>query len=504
MSQGRRSFSLLARKIILVIIVQIPVLTVSAQCNGSITIGNDTTLCDGQTLILDPGSGFLSYSWQDGSTLPTYTATGAGEYHCQVQELDVLNNLVVNGDFSAGATGFTSGYVPGTGGTWGLLSLEGQYAAAANSSSTHVNFASCMDHTGGGNMLVVNGSSTPGISVWCQVVQVEPGTDYAFSAWLMSVVSQNPAVLQFTINGQIIGAPFTASGITCNWLQFYDTWNSGSNTSAEICITNQNTQVSGNDFALDDISFNPFCLYSDTVTVEMVDYPDPDLGPDQVICGEGTVQLDATYPGATAYEWNDGSTEAVLDVMESGIYWVHVFASSCMGRDSVMVDIYPEPIVDLGPDRALCVGDTIVLDATQPGAAYMWHDGSTMPTWTGSGSTIATVEVSYGPCSATDEVSLAFEDCGVEVVIPNVFSPNGDGSNATFTPIAMTGVRTLSMEVYNRWGQLVFTSSSINFAWNGRSGAGEVVPDGTYFWILNYTDTEGVTGAQHGTVTVLR
>ncbi|MBP7451148.1 MAG: hypothetical protein KA817_14020, partial [Flavobacteriales bacterium] len=173
-----------------------------AQCSGSIDLGLDVVLCEGQTTLLTPGPGYLSYVWNTGSTAPVLNQGTAGVYSCTVQELAVGDDLVVNGDFSSGATGFTSGYIPGTGGTFGLLSLEGQYAVASNASDTHTNFPPCTDHTGGGNMMVVNGAATAGVSVWCQTVTVVPGTSYAFSAWLSSMVVSNPAVLQFTINGQ--------------------------------------------------------------------------------------------------------------------------------------------------------------------------------------------------------------------------------------------------------------------------------------------------------------
>lgn len=476
----------------------------AAQCTGSIDLGADTTLCAGQTLLLTPGPGYLSYAWDNGSTGATRIVGASGTYHCTVQELEPGGNLVLNGDFSAGATGFTSGYVPGTGGSWGLLSNEGQYAVAADASATHNNFPPCTDHTGGGNMLVVNGSATLGVSIWCQTITVEPGTDYAFSAWLSTIVAENPAILQFTINGQVIGVPFEATNISCQWNQFYNVWSSGSNTTAEICITNQNTATSGNDFALDDISFTPFCTYSDTINVAFADYPDPDLGPDRTICGEGTVLLDATTPGADTYIWNDGlATGPQWEVATSGTYWVNVFTSACGGRDSVQVTFLPQPTVDLGADRTACTGEEVTIATNLQGVGHAWHDGSDAASWTGSTTTEVWVTVTAGPCSASDTVQVTFEECGVEVVIPNVFTPNGDGTNSLFTPILMKGVESLNLEVFNRWGQLVFASTSPNFGWSGRSPGGEQVPEGTYYWVLTYQGVEG-PGEQHGTVTVLR
>ena len=165
-------------------------------------------------------------------------------------------NLIVNGDFNNGLNNFTSDYVEGTGGTFGTLSDEGQFTVATNGADTHVNFAACVDHTSGtGNMLVVNGSGVMDQNIWCQTVTVEPEKDYMFSTWMTAVIAENPPVFQFSINGELIGEEFNVSEVTCNWQEFESTWSSPSAMQAEICIVNRNTELSGNDFAIDDISF---------------------------------------------------------------------------------------------------------------------------------------------------------------------------------------------------------------------------------------------------------
>ncbi len=481
-----------------------PAVVFAQPCSGSIDLGPDVALCDGQTVLLTPGPGFLGYLWDNGTTGPSRMVGVEGTYWCTVQQFTPTDNLVVNGDFSAGSTGFTSGYVPGTGGTWGLLSNEGQYAVAADASDTHNNFPPCTDHTGGGNMMVVNGSATAGVSIWCQSVTVQPGTNYAFSAWLSTIIVENPAVLQFTINGQVIGDPFEASFTSCQWDQFYQLWNSGTSTTADICITNQNTFASGNDFALDDISFTPICTYTDTVSVTVSLYPEPEIGPDRVICGDDPVVLDATMPEVDTYIWNDGlANTPQLEVTTSGVYWVNVFTGTCGGRDSVNVTFIPQPTVDLGPDRFACTGDSVALDVSGQAQSYLWQDGSTAPTWATASSTEAWVQVSNGPCVATDSISIVVGGCGVVITMPNVFTPNGDPQNGQFKPIVMEGVSSLELEIFNRWGQVVYTSKLVNFSWDGRTGAGEKVPDGTYYWIINYQGPNE-PGELHGSVTLLR
>ncbi len=248
----------------------------AVSCAFTIQPGPDQTICTpGQTLNLGTSvSGpYLNAVWSPATGLsnPNSPNTQATVHQTTTYTLTVsgvgMTNLITNGNFNAGLSGFTSNYAPGTGGPFGLLSFEGTFAVATNANLTHNNFANCNDHTGGGNMLVVNGAGTPNQNVWCQTVNVTPNTGYAFSAWGASVVAASPAILQFSINGTLLGSPFQLPAALCQWTQFFQTWNSGAATTATICIVNQNTQPSGNDFALDDLFFGPLCQETAQVTI---------------------------------------------------------------------------------------------------------------------------------------------------------------------------------------------------------------------------------------------
>nr|HMQ64257.1 hypothetical protein [Flavilitoribacter sp.] len=184
-------------------------------CNLSVTAtANPQVICnpgDVSTLQAIPNGQIIGVSWspttglsQPNSLITQAAVNGTITYEVTVQGLSG-DNLLQNGDFNNGFTNFTSDYIPGTGGSFGLLSNEGQYAVANNPSATHTNFASCADHTGGGGMMVVNGASTANQDVLCQTVNVMSGTNYAVGAWVMSVVSASPAQLQISVNGQLLG-----------------------------------------------------------------------------------------------------------------------------------------------------------------------------------------------------------------------------------------------------------------------------------------------------------
>lgn len=318
-------------------------------------LGNDTTICQGDLLLLDAGPNAASYLWQNGTTIQTATAVASGIYWCEVGSLG--SDIINNGDFENGNTGFNSDYTVGTGGAWGQLSNPGTYAINVNPNNTHNNFSSCGDHTSGnGNMMIVNGANTAGSSVWCQTVNVQPNTDYQFSTWAMSVVNgANVAQLQFSINGSTLGTVFSPSSTSCIWSEFAETWNSGANTTAQICIVNQNTAGGGNDFAIDDISFNQVCTYRDSIQVTVDNGPVVDLGPDQTVCETETVVLDAGNPGL-AYLWHDNSTNQTMVASGTGNYEVTVTNGfDCSNTDDVNLTF--ESLPNAGTDQSTLVCD---------------------------------------------------------------------------------------------------------------------------------------------------
>lgn len=163
------------------------------------------------------------------------------------------DNLVVNGDFSAGNTGFTSGYTLVTDNN---CYPETTYDMVVNPNNCHNLWSSFGDDTTGtGNMMAVNGATSPNVTVWSETVNVSANTNYDLSAWIASSYPLSPAVLDFSINGAQVGTDFTASTTTGLWQQFNADWNSGASSSAVLTIVDLNTQADGNDFALDDIRF---------------------------------------------------------------------------------------------------------------------------------------------------------------------------------------------------------------------------------------------------------
>jgi len=320
---------------------------VFSQCEffPTLNIGNDTILCQGSSVTYSAPAGYDFYEWSTGANSNSIIVNSPSTIWLVAG--NISSNLVINGDFEAGNTGFTSAYIYGTGGTYGLLSNEGQYAIATSPSLTHNNFFSCADHTttGVGNMLVANGSGIPNTSVWCQTVTITPNTDYLFSTWFMNALNDaNVSNLQFFINNVQIGAIFSSSPTGCIWEEFNQTWNSGSATSANLCIKNQNTTTGGNDFALDDIKFQAICLQSDTIEITY----DPlsiNIANDLTFCANESEQLTVTSNVAgTIFTWQDGSTGSTFTPTTSGTISVSATSENgCFSTDNALVNIIPMP-----------------------------------------------------------------------------------------------------------------------------------------------------------------
>ena len=155
--------------------------------------------------------------------------------------------------------------------------------------------------------------------------------------------------------------------------------------------------------------------------------------------------------------------------------------------------------INLGGDRSLCVGETVLLDATTADATYLWQDNSTDPTFSVSEQGTYWVRVTKSNCTAMDSVHIAFNVCLVPLELPNVFTPNQDGQNDLLVPLSTQGIVSMQTTIRNRWGQVVYATDIPSIRWDGHGA-----PEGTYFWVVSYVDVEGNRKSAEGYVTLLR
>ena len=369
-------------------------------------------------------------------------------YVARIVSSTTEENLIVNPDFSNENEGVTSDYD-----FVSTIRTQGVYGVSTSAANLNgAFFDDCPDHTSGtGQMMVIDGSPVADEKVWCQTVMVDPEANYAFSTWLTSVNPNNPARLQFSINGTRLGVVFTAEETVCNWRQFYAVWNAASVTEAEICIVNQNTNPQGNDFALDDFAFfkiGDVALDSTLVVLtETTHVPSVIRRSD---CGEsnGAIAISSTAVGPHQFTYSLNGGPFLPDTLFFGL---------TTGTQTVVIR----------NDHFLLVGEA---------------------------------------CSEVVEVFLPQGNC--PFYLPGTFSPNSDGINdvfRVFTAASFTG-RVLSFTIHDRWGGLVFESNSADLGTMGWDGQvrGESAANGTYLYQIRLENAEGEVTSQNGTVVLLR
>jgi len=179
----------------------------------------------------------------------------------------------------------------------------------------------------------------------------------------------------------------------------------------------------------------------------------------------------------------------------------------CLYTDSMAVFWqFPPPADLLGKtDTTLCLSDSIVLHLNAgDGATYRWQDGSTDTAFkvTGPGTYSVTVTNACGPTTISKKVN--YRTCLDSLLIPTAFTPNGDGKNDYFRPSYYYTIGDhYNLTVFNRYGQLLFTSNNIYTGWDG-TYKGILQPSGTYIYQVSYKRRNDKTYYAKGTITLIR
>jgi gliding motility-associated-like protein len=304
-----------------------------------------------------------------------------------------------------------------------------------------------------------------------------------------------------TCQGFNVGLQNTSTGSTDFFWNFGDGTTGGSNTTSHF-------------YQLPDVYtitltlIDPYCPDSLSISSTLTLDPPPldlDLPSPVALCNGGSVPLNAGS-GFTTYIWSTGQFTSTITVQQPGTYWVNVNDGICFGTDTVVVQ--PQPVHAPTPDLFICPGIDAVLSPTFAVTSILWSTGETTSTIVPEEEGIysfAAVDV-YG-CTFQDTVMVGFVAIEEGLAsIPNVFTPNNDQQNDRFLVGGM-GLESFKMEVFNRWGRTVFTSTNPNNGWNGGlDNSADKVPDGTYFYVITFRDrcsTEPLS-THTGHVTLLR
>ena len=240
-------------------------------------------------------------------------------------------------------------------------------------------------------------------------------------------------------------------------------------------------------------------LHTKLITVPL---PQINLGPDTSLCQGDTILLIAGGNHISVY-WSTGATGDTLVVSAGGTYAVHVTDSLCSNSDTVLVTDLSTTRINIY-DTSICIGDNWQINLPVSNN-YLWFDGNTSSSNTLGDSGTYWVQITDICKSYTDTFSLEVVDCNCKITVPNVFTPNGDGLNETFYPVVSCELDDFRLYIFNRWGKLLFETQDQHQSWDA-TYEGKPVPDGVYFYLIEYVHLHTSAKMRHitGSVTVLR
>jgi len=217
------------------------------------------------------------------------------------------------------------------------------------------------------------------------------------------------------------------------------------------------------------------------------------LGADTALCFNEPHQLNALLndPDAT-YLWSTGTEDPTLDVFlnESAAYSVEVTNVCGTGSAAIYVEysLIPENI--FADDYELCFGIPFELDVSFIEGDYTWKGGSSAPTTQipSPGFYWVTIEDDDGCWEISDTTYVNVISCECPVWLPNSFTPNNDGNNDVYAPVFECAPYDYNLDIYDRWGAIIYTMKDPSESWNGRI-AGEDLRDGIYAFQLFYRET---------------
>jgi gliding motility-associated-like protein len=244
--------------------------------------------------------------------------------------------------------------------------------------------------------------------------------------------------------------------------------------------------------------------FPDSLTVKVGGTPIVfDLGRDTTLCAGQVLPLNPKIADAK-FRWQNGSTAPTFDADSSGVYKVVIEKNFCFASDSIRLKFTKGPSVFLGSDTILCLNKKLVLKAYGENTTYKWQDGTNLSSYVVLKPGVYSVEAKNQCGEVSDAVKVDYEDCR-EVFIPNAFSPNGDGKNETFMIFSGNDVVKInSLQVFNRWGGLVYSAkdflpNDLSIAWDGRD-----VPTDVYTYLAEIVFKDGEIEFKYGNVTLMR
>ena len=243
-------------------------------------------------------------------------------------------------------------------------------------------------------------------------------------------------------------------------------------------------------------------IYIDDVVVEPYNC-DTELPKDTTVCNKEIINIQLPSNTLANYTWQDGTVGANYTIANAGIYWVTTAALGCVTTDTIKVKYKKATPFSLGGNRVLCNAETLTLQVPNIYNSYLWQNGSTNNSIQVKDSGIYYVTATQGKCTFADTIKVVKTNCQCEPLLPTAFTPNADNVNDMFGPKINCAVKNYAFTLYNRYGQMVFSSTNISEKWNGKFN-NKQSPNGSYVYVLQYSLQSDAILQKQGSVLLVR
>jgi gliding motility-associated-like protein len=300
-----------------------------------------------------------------------------------------------------------------------------------------------------------------------------------------------------TLAGSPVGGTFSGTGVAGN---------SFSPSQGTQTITYTYTDING-------------CTNTDNQQITIFNLPVVNAGNDLTICEGQSVTLSGS--GASNYNWTNGvlNNQGFTPGLGTSVYTITgTDANGCVGTDDITVTVIEIPVAEAIPDVTTGFPGLSVnfLNNSSITPNYLWNfgDGATgvttnvgtsmSNTYDEPGTYFMVLTASNGTCTDYDTVQIIVIEYPDPIIeVPNVFTPNNDGSNEFFF-INTEYTKSIQYIIVNRWGNLIFEDEGVNPLWNGNTANEKPVDEGVYFVKYVVIGLNNETYSGHGSVTLIR
>lgn len=434
------------------------------------SLGNDTSICNGDLITLKPNVNGLSYSWSTGETTNSIQINSKGKYWLQInfscgasRDTIEITDKIKNSDFSVPRDTF-------------ICQKIVNYPLVVKSNIAHQTLWNTGEKS---DTILASAAGT-------YIVNMKHICGNYIDTILLSQFNYSQPLRD---TAYCFPSTQTIAIISINRIK----WSTGDTT--KTIQVNQPGQLIV-------IETNKNCNHSDTILISSkTKTTNIFIGNDTILCDKPISQnLSVACIDQHTTLWSNGSTNDITTATDSGFYFVTVKNACHTFKDTIHIDLFNKNL-NLGKDTSLCfASDYIISVPSRANYQYKWQDGSAGNTFAAKRKGQYYLTINYGKCQASDTLNISGDDATDQLFIPNAFSPNDDEVNDLF-PFNLS-TKPIDMEIYNRWGEKIFDTKKSLIGWDGVY-KNQLVENGVYLYKIKYKDCSNRNVFVHGTFNVI-